>query len=220
MKQSTFKLHIRLSAVALSIAGILFFLYPAIRPFSDETSLQGARAFASSAWLLAHMLAMVAFTLLPLGLYGLHSSLKETPAERLGYLAFNLSVLGIGLTLPFYGGEAYGLHTVGQEAIRQQSSALLNLAPIIRSGAGLYMFLIGLLLLAFTSIITAVAIWKSVKYQKWSGFPFAIGFVLYIPQFFGTQSLRVAHGLLITIGCLWIAVNLLRRNPVGRSGAA
>jgi hypothetical protein len=157
---------------------------------------------------------MVAFTLLPLGLHGLYSSLKETPSERLSYLAFSLSILGIGLTLPFYGGEAYGLHTIGQEAIRQQSSALLDLASIIRSGAGLYMFLIGLLLLAFTSIITASAIWKSVKYPTWSGVPYAIGFVLYIPQFFGSQSLRVAHGFLLSIGCLWIAVNLWRRQQL------
>jgi hypothetical protein len=40
------------------LAGILFVLYSALRPFSDEMSLQGARAFASSQWVVAHVLAI------------------------------------------------------------------------------------------------------------------------------------------------------------------
>jgi hypothetical protein len=46
---------------------MLFVLYPAIRPFSDETSLQGAEAFASNAWIVAHVLAVLGFILLSLG---------------------------------------------------------------------------------------------------------------------------------------------------------
>jgi hypothetical protein len=37
---------VRSGAVSLALAGMFFVLYPAIRPFSDETSLQGAQAFA------------------------------------------------------------------------------------------------------------------------------------------------------------------------------
>lgn len=202
----------RLSASALVISGILFVLYPAIRPFSDEASLQGAAAFASTQWLVAHMLAMVAFTLLPLGLSGLHRSLQESAVEHLGYWAVVLSWIGTGLTLPFYGGEAYGLHAIGQEAIRQQTAALVSLAAVVRSGPGLVMFLIGLLLLAIAAITFAIALWRSGSYPKWSGIPFALGVGLYIPQFFGTQPLRVAHGLLVAIGCLWIAAGLWRQS--------
>lgn len=36
-------------------SSLLFLLYPAIRPFSDETSVQGAAAFASTAWMVVHM---------------------------------------------------------------------------------------------------------------------------------------------------------------------
>jgi hypothetical protein len=113
MAPSVIASRVRLSASALIIAGCLFVLYPAIRPFSDEVSLQGAAAFASPNWLAAHMLAMVAFTLLPLGLLGLHTMLQETAVERLGFWAIVLSWIGIGLTLPYYGGEAYGLHAIG-----------------------------------------------------------------------------------------------------------
>ncbi|MBC8749285.1 MULTISPECIES: hypothetical protein [Paraburkholderia] len=201
----------RLSAAAMAISGLLFVLYPAIRPFSDETSLQGATAFATGQWLVAHMLAMVAFTLLPLGLLGLHSSLQRTAVERGGYWAVVLSLIGTGLTLPFYGGEAYGLHAIGQQALIQRSAAVLRLAADVRSGPGVAMFIVGLLLLAIAAIIVAITIWRSVTYPRWSGVPLAVGLALYIPQFLGTQPLRLAHGLLVGIGCWWIAAGIWNR---------
>jgi hypothetical protein len=67
------------------------------------------------------------------------------------------------------------------------------------------MFLLGLLLLGAGAGMAATAIWKSGVLPKWSGVPFALGFGLYIPQFFGTQPSRVTHGLLVAAGCLWIA---------------
>lgn len=205
-------LRIRLSASFLVISGILFVLYPSIRPFSDETSLQGATAFASTNWLVAHILAIVAFTLLPLGLLGMYNSLQGTAVNSLTYWAVVLCMIGIGLTLPFYGGETFGLHAIGQEAIRQQAATLVRLATDIRSGTGLVMFLVGLLLLAIAAILLAIAIWRSGRYPKWSGIPFAIGMGLYLPQFFVGQPFRVAHGMLVAIGCLWIGAGLWRQS--------
>jgi len=202
----------RLSSAALAIAGVLFVLYPALRPFSDETSLQGAAAFASTNWLVAHLLAIFAFTLLPVGLLGFQRFLHDTPAARRADWALVVSLIGVGLTLPFYGGEVYGLHAIGQEALRQQSAALLSVAAAVRSGVGLALFLVGLLLLAIAAILVALATWGSGRHSKWSGIPFAVGMGLYIPQFFWTQPLRVGHGLLVAIGCLWIAANLWRQS--------
>jgi len=204
-------IRVRLAAAAFAIAGVLFVLYPAIRPFSDETSLQGAAAFASTAWILAHMLAMVGFTLVMLGLLGLYLAMRSAAAEGTAFWALAVGVLGIGLLLPFYGGEAFGLHAIGHEAVRLHSVTLVALAGVVRSGPELIMFLVGLLLLAASAIMTAVAIWKSGSFPKWSGVPFAVGFALYIPQFFGNQPIRVAHGLLVTVGCLWIAVGMWRQ---------
>jgi hypothetical protein len=204
--------RVRLSAAALIIAGFLFILYPVLRPFSDEASLQGAAAFASPYWLASHMLAMVAFTLLPLGLLGLHSVLQGTAVERLGFWALVASWIGVGLTLPYYGGEAFGLHAIGLEALRLHSAALLSLANVVRSGPELVMFAAGLLLLAAAAITVAVAVWRSGKFPRWSGVPFAIGFALYIPQFYGAQPLRVAHGVLVAVGCAWLAVVLWRQS--------
>jgi hypothetical protein len=204
--------RVRLGAIAFALAGVLFVLYPAIRPFSDETSLQGAAAFASTAWILAHMLAMVGFTLLMLGLLGLYFALRTTAAEGIGFWTLVAGLLAVGLLLPFYGGEAFGLHAIGAEALRQHSLALVGLAEVVRSGPELIMFLIGLLLLAVSGIMAAVAIWTSGQFPKWSGVPFALGFALYIPQFFGNQPIRLAHGLLVTVGCLWIAAGMWQKS--------
>ncbi|MDQ0230893.1 hypothetical protein [Metabacillus malikii] len=197
-----------LGVFSLSISGILFVLYPAIRPFSDEKTLQGASAFASNEWLLAHLLAIFAFTLLPLGIYSIHSSLLRSNLSTLTYWALISCIIGVGLTLPFYGGETFGLQAIGQEAFNQQSADLLSQAEVVRSGTGLILFLVGLLLLALSSILVAIALWKSYAHMKWSGIPLSIGMLLYIPQFFFNQPIRVAHGFLVAVGCVLLAVTL------------
>ncbi|HEX5156113.1 MAG TPA: hypothetical protein VFW17_02740 [Ktedonobacterales bacterium] len=209
---STSTARVRLGATALGLAGILFVLYPAIRPFSDEKSLQGAAAFASTEWLVAHILGMLGFTLIGLGLLGLHITLRETRGERLAFGAVVVGWLGIGLTLPYYGGEAFGLHAIGQEALRQHNATLVALANVVRGGPQEVMFGVGLLLIAVSAIMVAIAIWRSGVLPRWSGVPFALAFALYIPQFFGNQPIRVAHGLLVAIGCLWIAASMWRKS--------
>jgi len=211
MPRSTNASRVRLGALSLAIAGILFVLYPLLRPFSDETSLQGAEAFASTAWILAHLLAVVGFILLALGLLGLHIALQTTAVERLAFLALVLSWIGVGLTLPYYGAEVFGLHALGQEAVRQHSTALLALADAVRFGPGFIVIIVGLLLLAVGTILVAIAVWQSGTLSRWSGIPLALGFVLYLPQFLGTQPIRVAHGLVIALGCIWIAFGMETR---------
>ncbi|WP_371421429.1 hypothetical protein [Tardiphaga sp.] len=166
------------------------------------------------------MLAIVAFTLLSPGLLGLQGSLLGTRAERPLFVAVVLSMIGTGFTLPFYGGEAYGLHALGQEALRQHSDSPLGLVDVIRSGPGLVMFLAGLLLIAASAIATATALWCSGCYPKASGVPFAVGMSLYIPQFFGAQPLRIAHGLLVAVGCVWMAACLWRREQLNANRQA
>lgn len=202
----------RLGAVSFVLAALMFVIYPAVRPFSDEASLQGAAAFGSTAWMISHVTAIFAFLLLLLGLFSLYETLRGTVAERLAASSLLLSSLGIGLTLPFYGAELFGLHAIGQAAVKQQNASLLDLASDIRFGTGFFMILIGLLLLGIGTIIAATAIWKSQTLAKWSGLPFALGFLLYLPQYMATQPLRVAHGLLIAISCAWIGWSMLKKD--------
>ena len=199
----------RLTALSLVVSGILFVLYPAIRPFSDESSLQGALAFASSSWVLAHSLAMLAFILLTLGLLGLYLRLQATSVERPALWALVLSWIGVGLTLPYYGAEVFGLHAIGQAALQQQNPALLSLVNAVRWEQGIAFILVGLILLAIGTILFAIVIWRSGILLRWSGIPLAIGFALYIPQFTTSQFVRVGHGLFILLACLVLAWSMM-----------
>lgn len=201
--------RIRLTSACFALAGLLFVLYPAIRPFSDETSLQGAAAFGSTAWVVAHSLAIVAFVLLVLGLFGLYLLVEKTSGERWALVGLLMSWVGVGLTLPFYGAEVFGLHAIGQAALKQDNASLVSLAADVRGEPGIWFIVIGLVLLGAGIVVMAVAIGWSGILLKWIGIPLALGFALYLPQYSWPQTLRVAHGLLIALACGLIAWNLL-----------
>ncbi len=94
-----------------------------------------------------------------------------------------------------------------------KSAALIGLASVIRSGHQLLMFVVG----SCCSLLAPSwrPLRRSGKYPKWSGIPLALGFGLYIPQFFRTQLFRVAQGLLVATGCLWLAVGLWQQSVKG-----
>ena len=208
-------LRIRLAATPLVLPGVFFVLFPVVRPFSDESTLQGARAFASPSWVIAHTLGMGAFTLLSLGLLGVYLRLQDTRAERRAFQALVLSWIGAGLTLPFFGAETFGVQEIGQEAVRQNNSGLLTLVDSIRYGPGLILAISGLLLVDVAAIVLASAIRISGILPRWSGVPLAIGLTVYIPQLQGDpliQPIRIADGLLIALGCIWVAWGLWKDN--------
>ena len=198
----------RLGALALAVAGVCFAIYPALRPYSDEVTLAGARAFASNAWFASHLLAMIGFILTALGLLALRDALRPTRAEPAAFWALVTFWVGAGLVLPYYGAEDFALRAVGAEALRQRNAALLALANATRYGPGVYLFVTGLLLLAVGAILAAVAVWRSGVLARWMGLPLALGFALFLPQFFGSPAMRVAHGALLLVGCLLLAAGL------------
>jgi hypothetical protein len=196
---------------AFALAGLFFVLYPAIRPFSGEVGLDGARAFASSRWIVAHSLGILGFILLGLGTLGLYLRFEESPLAKRMLTALALVWLGVGLTIPYYGAEVFGLHAVGQRTVSQNDPAMLKpMAHAIRFEAGIYFIISGLLLLAVGGIVLAAAVWRSRRFNRWSGVPLAVALVLYIPQFTGPQWVRVAHGLLMLAGCAWLGWELAR----------
>jgi hypothetical protein len=95
------------ASAALAAAGISFALYPALRPYSDETALEGADAMASGSWAVAHSLGMVGFITLTLGVWAL-TRLPGT-VGRASAATLALTWLGTSLVLPYYGAETFGL---------------------------------------------------------------------------------------------------------------
>jgi uncharacterized membrane protein len=209
---STSRTGSRSGAFALAVAGVLFVLYPAVRPWQDESTVEGAtKAMNSGAWVAAHLFAMVGFILVALGLLGLWNAVRRTRAERLALAAVVTTWIGVGLTLPYYGAEDFGLNAIARKAAEGQVSDLLGLVEAVRfSPVPITTFGLGLLLLAAGAVLAAVAIWHSGVLARSGGILFAAGFVLFLPQFFTPPAVRIAHGVLVAAGSIWLAVALWR----------
>jgi hypothetical protein len=218
-QESRNTVRIRLAALSLVLSGIFFVLFPVVRPFFDESSPQGAQQFASNSWLVAHSLGMGGFILLSLGFLGVYLHLQETKAERRAFQALVLCWIGTGLTLPFFGAEAFSLQVIGRAVVSQNNPALIPLVNEVRFGPAITFIVSGLLLVGIAAIVLASVIWKSGALPSWSGVPLAIGLVVYIPLLQGNpvfQPIRIADGLLITIGCIWTAWGMSKRDRASR----
>jgi hypothetical protein len=207
---STSSRHARTGAVALALAGVLFLAYPVVRPWHDESTVDGATAsMASAAWVASHLFAMLGFILLPLGLLALFGVVAGTPAGCLGLWAAVVTWIGAGLTLPYYGAEDFGLHAIAGPA--GSDSDLLDLVDAVRyQPVAATTFGVGLVLLAIGSVLAAVAVWRSGVLPRWSGVPFAAGLALFLPQFFTPAPVRIAHGVLMAVGLIVLAAALWR----------
>ena len=208
----------------LLLAGVCFALYPALRPFSDEKSLDGARAFASARWVVAHSLGIAAFILLAVGLFAIYEHIQDTAARRTARSGLLLSWIGAGLVLPYYGAEVFGLHAAGQQSLTTGDTGTFDtLIHAIRWETGIWFIIAGLLLLAAGTITLAVAVWRSAALPRWSAIPLAALTALYIPQFAASQPIRVTYGILLAGACLtlaWAARSASATAPQPSRGAA
>ncbi|MCE3555033.1 hypothetical protein LWC33_26710 [Pseudonocardia sp. RS11V-5] len=174
----------------LVAAGALFVAYPALRPYGDATVDGMAAAFASPAWLVAHLAAVAGFVLVGLGI---------RPLSR---AAATVWWIGAGMVLPYYGAEAFALHALG---LRSSGEALAAAADAVRNGpVQLTVFGAGLLLLALSAVLVAVR-------GRALALPFAVAMLLFLPQFFLSPGLRIAHGVLLGVGCVLLAVAVRRK---------
>ncbi|NIL78226.1 hypothetical protein [Rhodococcus sp. B10] len=172
----------------LVVTGILFALYPILRPYSSEAGSDGADAFASPLWVAAHVCAMIGFVTLVLAV----STVDARAPLVIG--------VGVGLVLPYYGAETFALHELGREAQATGAYDLIDLAEPIRYGpTQMIMFGVGLVTIAVGAILFAR------RLGGWHSAVLAAGFATFLPQFFLPPWLRVAHGLLILAGCLLVA---------------
>ena len=192
----------RWGSVALVTAGLMFLLYPAIRPWHDETTVAGAReSMTSSAWVAAHFFGMLGFIAVTLGLLAVHRVIHS----RLSQAALLTMWIGAGLTLPYYGAEDFGLHAIARSGVPD----LLTVVDQVRyQPLAATIFAVGLILLAVGGILTAVAAWRTRALSRPAALVFAIGFALFIPQFYFPAGIRIAHGVLVAIGCCWLAISL------------
>lgn len=212
----------RLGALALAVAGALFLLYPAVRPWHDESTVDGAIAsLGSGAWVASHLFAMLGFILVPLGLLALRGAVSGTAAEPLALTAAVTTWIGAGLTLPYYGAEDFGLYAIARAAADGEPFDLLDLVEAVRfQPVAVSTFGFGLLALAAGAVLAAIAVTRSGVLPRSSAAPFALGFALFLPQFFAPPAVRIGHGVLVAAGCAWLALVLWRAAKVPATEAA
>jgi hypothetical protein len=212
----------RLGAAALVLAGALFLAYPVTRPWHDKGTAAGALAsLGSTGWVASHLFAILGFILLPIGLLALRDVLRDTPAARLAGVALLASWVGVGLTLPYYGAEDFGLHAMARRAAAGESFDLVAMVDEFRyAPAAATTFGIGLVTLGIAAVLVAVAVWRSGTLSRYGGIAFAVAFALFLPQFYTPPASRIGHGVLVAAGCVWLAATLWRASPAPAVGPA
>lgn len=212
----------RWTRVAFVSAGITFLLFPLLRPWPDETvaTTELATAFASDRWVVAHLFGVLGLALLAPALLGLRTILAQagsaTDGERAGVRpgagvgpatwALVTAWTGAGLAALYFGAEIFGIRTIAEAALRDGDLALLGDIEVLRMQPwAVALFVAGLVLLAVSGVLVAVALWRAGTRPRWAGVPLAIGLVLLLPQFFGGPELRVTHGFLVAAGCVLVA---------------
>ena len=198
---------VRLGAIALAFSGLLFFLYPVVRPWHDESTIGGAvTSMSSDTWVVAHLFAVFALILMPLGLLGLCRLVARSRGFGLTVAATAIIWFGAGLSLPYYGAEDFALHAIARQVRFGSSLDLLGLVEAIRFGAAATL-VAGLVLLGVGGVMIAILIWRTAILHA-AGVPLAIALALLIPQFYLPAWARIAHGTQVALALILLAALL------------
>lgn len=222
------------TAAWFAAAGLAFAGYPLLRPWGPESGLRGAEDFASTAWVLSHVLGMVGFVALALGLRAAArgQAVGRAPWSWTGHpvhKAESRAWLAVALLLPYYGAEAYGLQAVGSHALEHDAAGVLAIADTFRyAPVAVGTFGTGLLLLVLVGARLAHGLWHAGPRARAGGLASGLALATYLPQFFTAPEVRVAHGILLGVGLLLVAAGTrptpatsqARSTPTASSSAA
>lgn len=202
----------RATAVAgLAISGLAFAAYPLLRPYGPETGAGFAADLASPLWLAAHVLGMVGFTALALALRTLVTT--GTPWRWGGQplrMVETRMWLALALLLPYYGAEAYGLSAVGRHALGGNTDVLAVAESFRYAPFEVTTFTVGLLLLILVGGRLAHGTWAAAGVTRLGGLLAGVGLATYLPQFFTTPQVRMAHGVVLGLGLIALARSVAR----------
>jgi hypothetical protein len=211
--------RVRLGILALptsGVVGIVSLLPPGvfINPAVDPAGF----AQASGTVGLGNMIGIVSLVLLLAGVQSLYSILAVGSRSRWAFAGMILTIVGLGLFLPFAGifafvapiaGRAYLNGDTNSIKIIADSVALSNPSAFLFAGMAMLFSVIG-------SILFGLAIWQSQRLPKWSGIPYCLGILLsFLSAPFFSFMLGFLGGLLLLISGGWIASDVLgSKNPM------
>lgn len=204
------------TAAAFTLSGVLFALFPILRPWTDETAPSTAlvASYGSTRWILAHLCGIAGLTLLAPALLGLRALVAGTAGRGAATWALGTAWAGAALTGLYFGAEMFGIHTIAHEVADPRAVfdavEALRLQPVAAA-----VFAVGLALLAAAGVLAAFALARSGRFPRTSGVVLAVAVILVLPQFWGGPALRIAHGVLYAVGCALAAYVLSR--PSGKT---
>jgi hypothetical protein len=186
--------RVRLGILALPASGLVgivsllppgVFINPALDPagFAQASGTDG----------LGNMIGIVSLVLLLVGVQSLYSILVDGSASRWAFAGMILTIVGVGLFLPFAGIFAFVAPIAGRAYLNGDANAIRIIADSF----------IG-------SILFGIAIWQSQRLPKWSGIPYCLAILLSFlsAPFFSFILGFLGEALLLTSGG-WIAANVL-----------
>ena len=183
--------------VAFLTAGLLFGAFQGLRPY-PAGGADTAAEFSSPWWTVAHLSGAAALVAFAIGI---------ALSTRRGVTLLS-ALIGTGATLLYFGMETFALPLL---ATRLSGDALTEAAEQLRmSGPQVTVFGVGLILVAVAAIMFAVRLHRAGTVSTAAAIVFAAGWATILPQFFGGQPVRLAHGLLMVAGGLWLAADLHR----------
>ncbi len=193
--------------LGFAVAGVAFIAYPVLRPAVPEEGLTGAAGFASNAWVIAHTLGMLGFIALAFtARAAVHTGALRWTGRPLRELESRTWLAAV-LLLPYYGAEAFGLHTAGRYALNAGlPDASMAVAAFRFDAIPVTMFGAGLLLLMLVGARLIVGLWRNGTVMRVGGLLAGLGLVAYLPQFFLPMPLRIVHGIILGAGLLLIAL--------------
>ena len=201
--------RLRFGSVVLLVSSLLFAAFPLIRPFfpyapeTAEELAQVAAGLTDPLWVVSHLLAAVALSLLVFVMLTMYALFAGTRSEGKSFVAAILGVTGIALLLVVIGAETFGLSAVAEAYVRGQATDLDALTKLVRTPVQFALLLPGLISLAASAITFVVVNGKERVLARWGLVVYAIGLTLWLPIM--PEMVRLIDGLLIGVGGVWLS---------------
>src|SRR2546427_3583507 len=173
--------RVRLGILALpssGVAGIVSVLPPGvfINPAVDPLGFAQASGMVG----LGNMIGIVSLVLLLVGVQPLYSILVDGSAGRWAFAGMILTILGVGLFLPFAGIFAFVAPIAGRAYLNGDTNAIKIIADSVAVSNPTAFLFAGLagLFSVICSILFGIAVLQSQRLPKWSGVPYFLAILL------------------------------------------
>jgi hypothetical protein len=204
--------RLTLGALALVVAGVTQLPTGILRAGVPSDPAQNM-AFALGANSLAFRLGMaltgVSLAFFVLGVFALYAYLSRGRAERLAFVGLVMTVGFLVLFLPLIGFAAYVVPAIGVLAEQGQTEMLEVMDQTFVEPFILIPFLAGILWNVGV-LLLGIAIWRSGRLWRWSGWLFILFGVIGIPGFLDVEILQLIGSVLLGLAQLAAGVTLFR----------